>query len=110
MQFKDFLTKKYPLYVNPEMKVNLTVSQLCELVEEWENEKLKQAYSNGLINATSSMIERISNDLAKVKIRNAEPNTRQQIHNGARIACLSSVLNYLKQKKESYIKNSNKTI
>ncbi len=66
--------------------------------------------STGLINATSSMIERISNDLAKVKIRNAEPNTRQQIHNGARIACLSSVLNYLKQKKESYIKNSNKTI
>ena len=46
MQFKDFLTKKYPLYVNHEMKVNLTVSQLCELVEEWETEKLKQAYSN----------------------------------------------------------------
>ena len=35
MTFHDFITTKYPLYVN-EMKVNLTVSQLCELVEEWE--------------------------------------------------------------------------
>ena len=38
MTFQTFLQTKYPLYVNPEMKVNLTVSQLCELVEEWENE------------------------------------------------------------------------
>ena len=37
MTFHDFITTKYPLYVNHEMKVNLTVSQLCELVEEWEN-------------------------------------------------------------------------
>ena len=37
MTFQTFLETKYPLYVNPEMKVNLTVSQLCELVEEWEN-------------------------------------------------------------------------
>lgn len=37
MTFQTFLQTKYPLYVNHEMKVNLTVSQLCELVEEWEN-------------------------------------------------------------------------
>ena len=36
MTFQTFLETKYPLYVNHEMKVNLTVSQLCELVEEWE--------------------------------------------------------------------------
>ena len=42
MTFQDFLIKKYPLYVNPEMKVNLTVSQLCELVEEWEKSKVKK--------------------------------------------------------------------
>lgn len=41
MTFQDFLIKKYPLYVNPEMKVNLTVSQLCELVEEWEKSNVK---------------------------------------------------------------------
>ena len=41
MTFHDFITTKYPLYVNPEMKVNLTVSQLCELVEEWEKSKVK---------------------------------------------------------------------
>ena len=35
MTFKTFIETKYPLYVNPEMKVNLTVSQLCELVEAW---------------------------------------------------------------------------
>ena len=36
MTFQDFLTQKYPLYSDPEMKVNLTVQQVCELVEEWE--------------------------------------------------------------------------
>lgn len=34
--FQTFLSTKYPLYSNPEMKVNMTVKQLVELVEEWE--------------------------------------------------------------------------
>ena len=37
MTFQTFLETKYPLYSDPQMKVNLTVSQLCDLVEEWGN-------------------------------------------------------------------------
>lgn len=35
--FHAFLTQKYPLYADTEIKVNLTVKQLCELNEEFVN-------------------------------------------------------------------------
>lgn len=35
MTFHAFLQTKYPLYSDTEIKVNLTVQQLCELVEEF---------------------------------------------------------------------------
>lgn len=38
MTFHAFLTQKYPLYADTEIKVNLTVSQLLELVEEYISE------------------------------------------------------------------------
>lgn len=36
--FHAFLTQKYPLYSDTEIKVNLTVKQLLELVEEYISE------------------------------------------------------------------------
>lgn len=36
--FHAFLTQKYPLYSNKDIKVNLTVKQLLELVEEYISE------------------------------------------------------------------------
>lgn len=38
MTFHEFLQTKYPLYSDTEIKVNLTVSQLLELVEEYISE------------------------------------------------------------------------
>lgn len=38
MTFHEFLQTKYPLYSDTEIKVNLTVSQLLELVEEFISE------------------------------------------------------------------------
>lgn len=40
--FHAFLQTKYPLYSDTEIKVNLTVQQLCELVEEWGKSKAKK--------------------------------------------------------------------
>lgn len=37
MTFHAFLTQKYPLYADTEIKVNLTVQQLIELNEEFVN-------------------------------------------------------------------------
>ena len=42
MTFQTFIETKYPLYSDPQMKVNLTVQQVCELVEEWENMPKKE--------------------------------------------------------------------
>lgn len=36
--FHAFLTQKYPLYADTEIKVNLTVNQLLELVDEFISE------------------------------------------------------------------------
>ena len=48
MTFSDFLTKKYPLYSDPQMKVSLTVQQVEELVEEWENSKVRKTFKERL--------------------------------------------------------------
>lgn len=48
MTFQTFIETKYPLYSDPQMKVNLTVQQVCELVEEWENSKVRKTFKERL--------------------------------------------------------------
>jgi hypothetical protein len=39
--FHHFLSERYLLLENKEMKVNLTVEELCNFVEEWEKFNLE---------------------------------------------------------------------